>query len=156
MSPRAKFDSRAAGCVIALTLVLGLAGCGQDAAPELRVVGAYVPEPVDGRMAGGFLTVENSGDAADRLTSVTSPLAGSVALHTTRDGRMEHVDSLPVPADGRLALRRGGNHLMLTKLSRKPAEGQQVRLVLHFAQSDPISVDVPVESATYVPEAQRK
>lgn len=152
MSPR---GARTAAAALAAVAALGLAGCS-EASPELRVSGAYVPEPVDGRMAGGFLTVHNSGEGADRLTSVSSPDAGKVALHTTEDGRMERVESLPVPAGGKLELRRGGNHLMLTELSGKPVEGERVQLVLHFEESDPIEVEVPVESATHVPDAQRK
>ncbi len=65
---------------------------------------------------------------------------------------MRQVESLTVPADGELALRRGGNHLMLLDLSRTPAEGETVSIELHFETSDPITLDVPVEAATHTGE----
>ncbi|MEU9110605.1 copper chaperone PCu(A)C, partial [Streptomyces sp. NPDC048483] len=50
-----------------------------------------------------------------------------------------------------LRLGRGGNHLMLMGLKNKPAEGDTVTLELHFATSDPITVDVPVKADDYQP-----
>ncbi|MEU3711971.1 copper chaperone PCu(A)C [Streptomyces catenulae] len=147
---------------LAAVCALGLAGCGgsgssasdkSDAAksaPQLKVSGAYMPQPVTDKMAGAFLTVENTG-GADKLTSVTSDLSDDVSLHTTKGNAMEHVSSLPVPADGALKLASGGDHIMFMGLKRKPAEGQKVTLELHFAKADAITVQVPVKSATYRP-----
>ncbi|WP_143673041.1 copper chaperone PCu(A)C, partial [Streptomyces sp. b94] len=72
--------------VLALTTGLTLAGCSSDSGsggePELKVVGAFMPQPVSD-MAAGFLVVQNSGGTADRLTSVTSPLSDDVTIHET-------------------------------------------------------------------------
>lgn len=151
---------------LAAVCALGLAGCGASGtsdgsgappaagapkrAPELKVSGAYMPQPVTDKMAGAFLTVENTG-GADKLTSVTSDLADDVSLHITKGNAMEHVASLPVPAGGTLKLASGGNHVMFMGLKRKPAEGDKVTVELHFAKADPITVQVPVKSATYRP-----
>jgi copper(I)-binding protein len=144
---------RVLAAALALAGGLTLAGCG-DGPPRLTAYGAYMPQPVTDEMAGGFLTVRNTGDSADRLTSVTSGLAEQVQMHTTEDGRMRQVDSLTVPADGTLTLGRGGDHLMFTNLRRKPVEGDTVRVALHFAQSDPITLKVPVRATNYDPAAQ--
>jgi periplasmic copper chaperone A len=131
-------------------LALALAACGgDDAAPELTAGNAFVPEPVTGDMAAGFFTIENTGDADDTLTSVTSDAAGAVEMHETAGNAMRPVDSFPIPAGGQLRLSRGGNHLMLLDLPHKPTEGDTLSLELHFEESDPIILRVPVESATH-------
>ncbi|MDB1086186.1 copper chaperone PCu(A)C [Streptomyces sp. ACA25] len=135
--------------VLLLAFSPALTGCAEDAAPALSAEHAFIPEPVDTRMAGGFLTIRNSGGADDTLTAVTSDLAATVELHETVDDRMRPVESFPVPAGGTLDLRRGGHHLMLLDLTHKPLPGDRISLELHFEESDPITLDVPVEAATY-------
>ncbi|MEN3582836.1 copper chaperone PCu(A)C [Streptomyces sp. ZYX-F-203] len=135
-----------------------LTGCGSDgsdagsddSATALTVSGAYMPQPVSASMAAGFLTITNSGDVADELTSVTSDL-GEVTVHQTVDGAMREVESLEIPAHGELALESGGDHLMFESLERRPEEGQTVALELRFAHGDPVTVRLPVKAATYRP-----
>ncbi|MET8981569.1 copper chaperone PCu(A)C [Streptomyces sp. NPDC004539] len=132
--------------------VLLLAGCSSssDSAPALSVGAAYIPQPVSD-MAAGFLTISNKGGTQDELTSVTSA-AGPVTVHETSGGTMSEVTSLPVPAHGQLVFKSGGNHLMFEKLERKPRQGEKVTVTLHFAESKALEVEIPVESATYVPK----
>ncbi|UNO40871.1 copper chaperone PCu(A)C [Streptomyces sp. MST-110588] len=150
---------------LALTAALALAGCGsQDAdgvkdakdskggAPQLKVSGAYMPQPVTQEMAGAFMTVRNSGGTADKLTSVTSDISKDITIHETVGTKMQQVDALDVPADGQLELARGGNHLMFMGLKRKPVKGDKVTVELHFEKSGPVKVDVPVEASTFVPK----
>ena len=135
--------------------VAALTGCSPttaEARPQLRVSGAYVPQPPMGDMAAGYFTITNTGRAADKLTSVTSDIATDVSMHTTTAaGQMRQVPSFPVPAGGSLVFRTGANHLMLMGLKRKPMVGDIVTFVLHFATSAPITVRAPVRSATYQP-----
>ncbi|QQC90280.1 copper chaperone PCu(A)C [Streptomyces alfalfae] len=160
MSHRTTGRGRAlAGGAVALAATLALAGCegsgpGADEAakkPDLKVTGAYIPEPTMDDMAAGFLTVTNKGGAADTLTSATSDVAGSVTLHSTKGGAMKEEKSFGVPAGGELRFVSGGNHLMLEKLKRKPKRGEKVAMTLHFRTSDPITIEVPVKEATYSP-----
>jgi periplasmic copper chaperone A len=125
-------------------------GSGDDGKAELSVSSSYMPQPVSD-MAAGFLTIANKGGAKDELTSVTSDTAGSVTVHRTVGQSMEEVSSLDVPAHGRLVFRSGGNHLMFENLKRKPKQGEKVSVELHFAESAPIKVEMPVKSATYNP-----
>ncbi len=144
---------------LAIAGVLALAGCGGDASggdsgsgeAELSVGSAYMPQPMSGDMAAGFLTVTNEGGADDELTEVTSDI-GRVTVHETVDGAMQEVESLKIPAGGRLELRSGGDHLMFEQLKRKPKEGQTVSVELHFAHSAPVTVRMPVKPATYTPK----
>jgi copper(I)-binding protein len=140
--------------VLALSAGLALAGCssGADSGAELKAGGGYVPQPVTADMASGYLVVKNTGDTADKLTSVTSDISDDVTLHKTVGSTMRPVESFEVPANGELELGRGGSHLMLMKLKHKPTKGEKVSLELRFATTDPIKLDVPVEAANYTPK----
>jgi len=138
---------------VALTGTLLLTGCGSsdDTAADLSVSGAYMPQPVSDTMAAGFLTVTNKGGTKDELTSVTSDL-GEVTMHETVDAAMQEAKRLDVPAHGQLVFKSGGTHLMFEKLKHQPKQGQTVSVQLHFADSDPVTVEMPVKSATYTPK----
>ncbi|MET8827561.1 copper chaperone PCu(A)C [Streptomyces sp. NPDC004610] len=129
-------------------------GSGSSEGPDLAVSAAYMPQPVSDSMAAGFLTVSNEGGQAAELVSVTSDL-GEVTVHETVDGKMSEVESLAVPAGGRLELASGGNHLMFEKLTHKPLEGEKVAVKLHFAGIEPIDVEIPVKAATYTPASDQ-
>jgi periplasmic copper chaperone A len=139
--------------VLTLTTGLALTACSSDTVPQLEVTGAFMPQPVSD-MAAGFLLVKNSGDAADRLTSVTSSLSDHVSIHETKNRTMRMVTSFEVPAGGELDLERGGSHIMFTELKQRPKRGETVSVELHFEKADPITVDIPVKETTYNPKKQ--
>lgn len=139
--------------VLALTTGLALTGCSTESRPELKVVGAYMPQPVSDR-AAAFLVVQNNGSTTDRLTSVTSPLSDDVTIHETKNQRMREVPSFEVPANGQLELERGGNHIMFMELKQMPRKGEEVSVELHFEKADPITVDLPVKETTHNPKKQ--
>ncbi|MET9292210.1 copper chaperone PCu(A)C [Streptomyces sp. NPDC003077] len=147
-------NRRTALLAAALTLTTGLAltACGSsDSAPKLQVDDAYMPQPISS-MAAGFMTVKNTGDTADKLTSVTSDLSDDVTIHETVGNKMQEVKSLDIPANGELKLASGGNHLMFMGLKKKPAEGDKVTVELHFATSKPVKVEIPVKASTFDPK----
>ncbi|WP_307523011.1 copper chaperone PCu(A)C [Streptomyces umbrinus] len=150
----------ASAAALVVAAALALAGCGDSdsdsSEPELSVAAIYMPQPVSDSMAAGFLIVANAGGADDRLSSVTSDVAGEVTLHTTSGQSMTEVKNLDVPGHGKLVLESGGNHLMFEKLKRKPKEGDKVSLELHFTKSGPMKVEMPVKSPTYRPTATTK
>ncbi|MGI5350151.1 copper chaperone PCu(A)C [Streptomyces sp. CA-250714] len=159
LDPRPRRPLAAVALGVALSFALAACSSGEkdaatkgDGHPELKVSGAYVPQPPTKETAGGFLTVRNGGDKADKLTSVSSDVAGKVEMHKTVEQQMQRVKSLPVPAHGTLRLGRGGNHLMLMELERKPTKGQTVTFVLHFTRSGSVTVKAPVEATNYTPE----
>ncbi|KAF4406049.1 MULTISPECIES: copper chaperone PCu(A)C [Streptomyces] len=150
-----RLTARRAGSLAAALVLSGgaaLTGCSTAPdGPEVKAGGAYVPQPVMADMAAGYLTLTNSGGTDDELTGVTSDISDDVQLHRTTGNTMRQVDSLPVPAGGKLELTRGGSHLMFQDLKRKPVEGEKVSLELHFAESGPIGLDVPVEATNHHP-----
>ncbi|MFI8963191.1 copper chaperone PCu(A)C [Streptomyces sp. NPDC053493] len=148
---------------VALAAALALTGCSSDSSsngssggssagrPELKVSGAFMPQPVMD-MAGGFLTITNSGDTADKLTSVTSGISDDVTIHETKNQKMQEVKSFDIPANGELKLERGGNHIMFMELKKQPKQGEKVGIELHFEKSDPIKVELPVEAPNHNPK----
>ncbi|MFJ8663214.1 copper chaperone PCu(A)C [Streptomyces sp. NPDC093795] len=139
---------------VALAATLALTGCSSSSdggTPELKVSGAFMPQPVTD-MAGGFLTITNDSDTADKLTSVTSPISDDVTIHETKNQKMQEVKSFDIPAGGTLSLERGGNHIMFMELKTKPKQGEKVSIELHFEKSGPIKVELPVEAATHNPQ----
>ncbi|MEZ3181142.1 copper chaperone PCu(A)C [Streptomyces pimonensis] len=144
---------RPAATALIVAGALALAGCGgsDDGTADLSVGSAYMPQPVSD-MAAGFLTITNEGDSTDRLTSVSSDVAGQVTVHGTVDGAMREVEALDIPAHGSLVLESGGNHLMFEQLKRRPKQGQKVTAELRFDRSAPVTVEIPVKPATYVPK----
>ena len=157
--------NRRASLTLAIGLTaaaLALAGCSADssadasgakAKPELKVTGAYMPQPPVTDLAAGFLIVTNKG-GADKLTSVTSDISDHISIHKTDNDRMQEVTSFGIPADGTLDLERGGNHIMFMHLKRKPLQGQKINVELHFEKSGPVKVELPVKEPTYNPPKQ--
>ncbi|WP_225801203.1 copper chaperone PCu(A)C [Streptomyces sp. NK15101] len=141
----------ALSAAVALAAALALTGCSSESKPDLEVSGAFMPQPVMD-MAGGFLTIRNDGDTADKLTSVTSPLSDDVTIHEAKNQKMREVKSFDIPANGELKLERGGSHIMFMELKSKPKQGDKVSVELHFEKSDPIEVDLPVEAPNHNPQ----
>jgi periplasmic copper chaperone A len=133
---------------------LGLSGrSGADGPARLAVSGGYIPQPLLTDEAAAYVTVANTGGTDAQLTSVTTPLAAHVTLHTTTGTTMRQVPALTVPAGGTLALGSGGDHMMMEGLTHKPSVGERITLTLHFTHASPatVTVTVPVRPTTYDP-----
>lgn len=76
-----------------------------------------------------YFTVKNGGRMADRLTGADTPNAAKTELHThLRTGevmRMQHIDSIEVPAGAEVKLTPGGHHIMIFKPKRPLAAGER-------------------------------
>ncbi|MBW1598722.1 copper chaperone PCu(A)C [Streptomyces sp. JJ38] len=141
-----------AASALALVGALVLAACGTSGPePETVEGSAYMPEPVTAKLAAGYVTLTNEGDEDDALISVSSELSDDITLHRSVDNTMRKVDSLAIPAGGKVELRTGGDHLMFHDLTRLPREGDTVTVELRFSKSDPLTLEVPVRAKTYQP-----
>ncbi|MEU6893243.1 copper chaperone PCu(A)C [Streptomyces sp. NPDC046557] len=149
--------TRALAATLSLTAALAISGCSSEsggatsdsAKPTLTVSGAFMPEPVDDKMAGAFMVVTNDSKTPDKLTGLTSPLSDDLQIHETKDQKMRQVSSLDVPANGRLSLERGGSHVMFMGLKSKPKVGDKVKVELKFEKADPITIELDVKDRTY-------
>ncbi|MEV7727187.1 copper chaperone PCu(A)C [Streptomyces sp. NPDC087917] len=149
--------TRILAVTLSLTAALAISGCSSDAdgagsgsaKPKMTVSGGYMPEPVNDKMAGAFMIVKNDSGTADKLTGITSPLSDDLQIHETKDQTMRQVQSLDVPANGELALDRGGNHVMFMGLKNQPKVGDKVTVELRFEKADPVEVELDVKDRTY-------
>jgi copper(I)-binding protein len=102
------------------------------------------------RPGATYLTIRNTGNAADRLLGVTSPQAGKVMVHTSKltNGimSMRAVTDLEVGAGGTVAMQPGGMHLMLTQLREPLRKGQRLEINLQFEKAGRLQVSVPILS----------
>jgi len=126
---------------LTLIFALSFSTLGLCAAPDLVLDNAWIrATPPNARVAGAFLTLENTGTSADRLLSVSTEAAVRVEMHEMKmQGEMmqmrELKDGLALPAKHTVALRPGGIHLMLIEPKQPIAEGQRVPLIFHFEKA---------------------
>jgi copper(I)-binding protein len=110
-------------------------------------------------IGGAYLTLQNTGDEADALIEVTSPIVGTVELHETRIEndimRMRPLETLTLEAGERRALAPGGEHLMLIGLTEHLLPNGFLPLMLRFESGAEVHVALPVidETQTPAPEA---
>lgn len=118
----------------------------------LRVSDAYVRSSGSvAQAAAAFMTLRNTGGAADRLLSASAvSVAGTVELHTVvKEGdvmRMRAIPAIEVPAGQSVVLQPGGLHVMLMDLRRPLAPGESVEVTLIFEKAGRRTVNMPVRA----------
>lgn len=108
--------------------------------------------PPKAPVAGGFLSIRNTGKTTDRLLSATSPDAARVEIHTMKmeDGvmRMRKLENgLEIPPGGSATLVPGGEHLMFFSPTRRFVEGETVTATLRFERAGERTVRFAVRTA---------
>ena len=92
-----------------------------------------------GLPSGGYFVVRNSSAQAVELAGLSSPAYGMTMLHqtVTQDGmaRMQHADSIEVPAAGELEFKPGGYHAMLEQPTLELAVGSKVPMTFIFGSA---------------------
>lgn len=111
----------------------------------LRITQPYLdlPPGPDGPVLG-HLTIENRGDAPDRLIGATADGGGSVALVTASEGP---TDVVTVPANATLVLAPGADHLALSGLGGITAASAPVAAILHFERAGFLHVGFETDRA---------
>lgn len=98
-----------------------------------------------------YLEIDNTGQSADRLTAVSTPIAAMGHLHTTEMqgdmASMKAIDGLEIPAGGKVLLKPQANHIMLMGLTQALTKGGSFPLVLQFEKAGQVQINVPVEAA---------
>ncbi|MGE0023723.1 MAG: DUF1775 domain-containing protein [Hyphomicrobium sp.] len=117
----------------------------------LAIEGAWTRATPEGAKVGaGYLTIRNSGSAADALIGVETSVSASGEVHdmsASDDGvmRMRRLaDGLEIPAGGSVELKPGGTHLMLVGLKERLVEGQTIAVKLTFKSGASGEVVLPV------------
>lgn len=95
-----------------------------------------------------YVTLANTGRAADALVGASTDAARVVEVHETvmESGMamMRPVQKIDVPSGGTVRLKPGGYHLMLIDLTRPLKQGEAVNVTLTFSGAGKIPVTATV------------
>ncbi len=130
-----------------LSSAAGLAHAGDIALdhPWSRATPAGAP------VGAGYVTVKNTGAAADKLVSATAPdVAGKVEVHemTMDNGvmKMRPVSGIEIPAGKSVELKPGGYHIMFMQLKQPLKAGETIKGALTFEKAGVVPVEFKVEA----------
>lgn len=122
----------------------------------VRDAGISAPSAAAGYVAGAnatlSLTVVNTGNSSDTLTSVTSPSAAGASIvgptsATPTTGGTASAAGIMVPANGAvpIGLGAGSGTITLRKLTYRLVPGQSIPVTLTFQGAGPVTVILPVK-----------
>ncbi|MBM3529238.1 MAG: copper chaperone PCu(A)C [Alphaproteobacteria bacterium] len=112
--------------------------------------------PKGASVAGGYLTIVNTGKEPDRLVGGSSPAAGRFEIHEMRmsDGMMR-MRALPkgleLKPGATVELKPGSYHLMFMNLKQPFVKGERVKGTLTFEKAGSIEVEYVVEAVGAAP-----
>ncbi len=142
----------------AAALVLGLLAlpAGAPMAHEFKAGAIQIDHPWSratpggASVAGGYLTLKNTGTTPDRLVSATAAFAGKVEIHemAVKDGVMTMrplPDGIVIPPGGTVAFKPGAYHIMFLDLKAPLKEGTKVDGTLTFEKAGTVAVQYAVE-----------
>lgn len=138
---------------VALALALGSAPLAAHsfAVGAIKIGHPWTRETAPAQTTGGgYMTITNTGTAADTLVSISSPAAKQVQIHTmSMSGgvmRMRQLaGGLPIPAGGSVTLKPGAYHLMLIGLKAPLKQGMKVPAELRFRKAGRVKVEFAVQ-----------
>lgn len=146
-APRKRGLSRRIAALAAVALAAALSaavitGCATaGVASAIRIATAYVPAPQSPGSTVAYVVIRNNGPA-DRIISARTSAGGRVVFRApTGPGAraMRTVASVPVPANGTLAMDPSGYHMLITGAGPMRG-GKDITLTLVFARAGPVSV----------------
>src|SRR6266436_2600477 len=106
--------------------------------------------PGGAKVAGGYLTIQNKGSAADRLIGGAADVADKVQVHemATSNGvmTMRPLDKgLSIEPGKTVKLAPGGHHLMLLGLKSPLKQGDKVPVTLEFEKAGKVKLSLDVQ-----------
>lgn len=137
--------------VFAVALLSGAVHAAGYRAGNISITDPHARPTVPGQPGGAaYVTLENTGGSADRLVSVSSPVAQSATIHTMRmDGdimRMREAGELPLAPAARVEMKPGmGYHIMLNGLKQPLQQGATFPMTLNFEKAGKVDVSVAVD-----------
>jgi copper(I)-binding protein len=106
------------------------------------------PTPPGVSVGAVYFSITNAGSKADRLLSVSTPVANRVELHESRNMRglveMREVTSVECPPGATVRATPGGLHVMLLGLAAPLAAGTELSVSLQFRDAGVLTIEVPV------------
>ena len=141
-------------------MLIGLAGlpaiavAQDDQAGAIKIVQPWMRQtPAAAKVAGGFMTLVNTGTTADRLIGGTIVNAARFEVHemsvTGGVMRMRHLQAgLEIKSGETVVLKPGSYHVMFMDLTAAPQAGQRLNGTLVFEKAGTVKVEYKVEPAT--------
>lgn len=107
--------------------------------------------PNGAKVGGGYLSIENTGSAPDRLVSVSVPFAARAEIHemAVKDGvmTMRPLDQGIAIAPGQtVEFKPGGYHIMFMDLKQPLKMGELMKGTLTFEKAGSVEVEFKVDS----------
>lgn len=143
----------AAAIALAAAVAFAPSAYADAAKPSSIKVEAPWARPTPGRAKNGaaFMTLVNTGEAADSLVSATSDVSDRTEVHAhLMDGgvmRMRKVDGVEVAPGSPTVLKPGGLHVMFLGLKQPLKPGETVAVTLTFEKAGKVDVRIPVGNA---------
>ncbi len=108
-------------------------------------------------VAGGYLTIRNSGKAADKLIGGSSEISQAVEVHemALNNGVMTMrslASGLEIKPGESVQLQPGGYHIMFTGLKRPLKQGETFKAQLTFAHAGKVDVVFTIRAMNARPE----
>lgn len=133
---------------LAIASLLLLASCGDQGSSQISVSDAWA-RPTKGQAPGAvYLTIDNKGDAPDRLTGAFTDHAAMAMVHQNEVvngiAKMRMAGEINIPAHDKIEMKPGGTHIMLEGLRAPLRTGDDFDLVLKFRGSKDQTVEVTV------------
>ena len=132
-------------------LLLGLlAGASASAAePTITAEKAWARATTSAAATGVvYLSLADTGPAADRLVGVATPVAAHADMHImVMEGnvmQMRPVDAVDVKPGERIQFKPSGLHIMLTDLKQPLTRGERFPVTLDFEKAGKVDVEVLV------------
>jgi copper(I)-binding protein len=135
---------------LAFAAALTAASAALAQSSQLEVSNAWArATPAKAENGAAYVTIVSP--TPDRLLSASSPAAKKAELHTMEMAgmvmKMRPIAGLDIPAGQPVALKPGGEHIMLIGLQQPLREGQSFTLTLNFEKAGARTVSVAVEKA---------
>jgi periplasmic copper chaperone A len=107
--------------------------------------------PGGAKVAGGYMTISNTGAAPDRLIGGSFPRAARFEVHEMQmDGSVMRMRPLPngleIKPHQAVKLAPGGYHLMFMGLKQPLKQGEKIKGQLVFEKAGTVNVEYVVES----------
>lgn len=107
--------------------------------------------PAGAKVGGGYLSIENTGSAPDRLVSISVPFAARAEIHemATKDGIMTMrplEQGVEVPAGAKVEFKPGGYHIMFMELKQPLKQGEMMKGTLTFEKAGSVDVEFKVDA----------
>ncbi|UHL64585.1 copper chaperone PCu(A)C [Paralcaligenes sp. KSB-10] len=140
---------------------IALLACGSVHAQEYKAGGLQIEHPwarasaPQQSMGAGYMLIKNTGNADDRLLSISSNAANMTEVHqvTSENNmvKMGPVDSLPIPKGKTVQLAPNGYHVMFMNIKAPFKQGEKIPATLTFEKAGKVQIEFQVEPLTYQP-----